>query len=136
MTNSRFVSVKKSDPQFQNYLLGISESGIRPIPVRSLNVGLEDEIITFEMKNLSEIKKPNIFKIIFSIAKIKSFLLIFLPLFFVLAKNLEAHQAIDPLSMIFAVIAMIFICDNERTVFYFNAINIVVGFILSNGNAT
>ena len=109
MTNSRFVSVKKSDPQFQNYLLGISESGLRPIPVRSLNVGLEDEIITFEMKNLSEIKKPNIFKIIFSIAKIKSFLLIFLPLFFVLVKNIESHQTIDPLSMTFAALAMIFI---------------------------
>ena len=108
MTNSRFISVKKSDPQFYNYLLGNNQDGLRPIPVRSLNVGLEDEVITFEMKPVSEIKKPNILEFIFGIAKIKSYLLIFLPLFFVLAKNLESSQIVDPFSLAFAAAAMIF----------------------------
>lgn len=109
MTNSRFVSIKKSDPQFQSYLLGKNQDGLRPIPVRTLNVGLEDEVITFEMKNLTEIKKPNVFEFSFSITKVKSFLLIFLPLFFVLSKNLESNQSIDPVSITFATVAMIFI---------------------------
>ncbi len=109
MSLSRFVSVKKSDPQFQNYLMGYVDADIRAIPIQSLNVGLDDETITFEMKKISEIKKPKFLEFFLTVAKVKSYLLIFLPLFFVLARNYENNQNSDPLSITFASLAMVFI---------------------------
>lgn len=109
MSSPQFISLKKSDPLFNSYLMGTAQNGLRPIPFKSLNVGQHDELVTFEMKSTTEIKKPTVFVQIAQLMKIKSYSLILFPLFFVIAKNSAANQLSDPLSLAFAAASLILI---------------------------
>lgn len=106
---SRFVSVKKSDPIFLKYLWGRAEEGVKVVPIQSLNSGSAEESVTFEFKPLAEISKPSYFQLISAIIKLKSFILILFPLFFVLTRSLVMNQMQDPFSLAFAAAALIFI---------------------------
>ena len=106
---SRFISIKKSDPIFSKYLWGHGEDGVKIIPIQSLNFGSAEETVTFEFKPLSEITKPPLFELISSIIKLKSFILILFPLFFVLTRSIILNQLRDPFSLAFATLALIFI---------------------------
>ncbi len=109
MTDLRFVTVNKSDPKFRNYLMGTVQPNLRPVPAKSLNVGRSDELVTFEMKSISEIQKPSLLVRVSEILKVKSYILILFPLSFVLEKNIAANKFYDPLSLTFAVISLLFI---------------------------
>ncbi len=109
MKPHRFVSLKKADPLFEQYLNGQVEPGYRPIPVETLNLGSPEESVTFELRNLSEIKRPQAFKFISYFIKLPSFTLILMPLFFVLTKNFVADRFYDPFSMLLASIAIVFL---------------------------
>ena len=107
--SSRFVSVKKSDPVFSNYLWGHGDKDIKIIPIQSLNFGSLEETVTFEFKPVSEIAMPSNFNLISAIIKLKSFILILFPFFFILTRSIVTNQLFDPFSLAFAAIALIFI---------------------------
>lgn len=109
MTDLRFVTVNKSDPKFQSYLMGTVQPDLRPVPAKSLNIGRSDELVTFEMKLISEIQKPSLLAQVSEILKLKSYVLILFPLFFVLVKNISAETFYDPVSLTFAVVSLLFI---------------------------
>lgn len=107
-TPKRFETVSKADPLFKKYLLG-QLPDFRALPTRSLNVGKHDESITFELKPIAEVACPGWLQLVVHTIKLKTFLLILVPLFFILVKNLIAGTIMDPLSLGFAFVAMSFI---------------------------
>src|SRR3989338_5374338 len=109
MIKNQFVSAKKEDSNFLNLLMGHSHPGLRPIPIQSLNVGMTNEIVTFELVPLDQLRKPNWFIRFAGIIKLKSFILILFPFFFVLAKSGIQIGVSDPVSLFLAIIAVAFI---------------------------
>ncbi len=109
MTASQFVTVQKSNPLFKQYLLGKVKAGFRALPVQSLNVGSIEETITFEIKPESSIPKPRLFQLVSSIIKLKSFIIILFPLFYVITKTSLSSRLVDPFSLSFAALALILV---------------------------
>ncbi|MBC7467653.1 MAG: UbiA family prenyltransferase [Bdellovibrio sp.] len=106
---SRFVTVKKFDRDFSKYLWGRTGNDTRAIPVRSLNVGLDDELVTFELKPKSEISQPGFFLFWTTAIKLRSYILFLFPLFYVVSKNFLLERFRDPVALAFALVAMMFI---------------------------
>ena len=102
---TQFITLKKNDPDFLNHLWGSKETQQRAIPVKTYNLGTEEESVTFELKEISKIQKPSNLKVVASLIKLKSFILILFPLFFVLAKNSVDNRFFDPHSMLLVSIA-------------------------------
>lgn len=109
MAAGRFVTLKKFDSQFNKYLWGRTEDSVRAIPVQSLNVGLDDESVTFELKPKAEIAKPSFFLFWTTLIKLRSYILFLFPLFYVVAKNYADERFRNPLSLSIAFISMAFI---------------------------
>lgn len=107
--STQYVTLKKTDPAFLSHLWGSQEaeqkSQQRAIPVKTYNLGTEEESVTFELKDISQIQKPSFIKVVASLIKLKSFILILFPLFFVLVKNSVDNRFFDPQSMLFVSIA-------------------------------
>ena len=111
MPATKLVTLKRADPLFNKYLWGdIRENGqkLRALPIETLNLNSNDEVVTFQIFSKSQIKKPQAFVFVASLIKLKSYILILLPLFFVLAKNYIDNRFYDPFSLSFASIAMLF----------------------------
>lgn len=106
---TEFITLKKSQPEFSQYLWGQSKSGTRAVPVKTYNLGTAEESVTFEMKNISDIKRPIFFVFLASLIKLRSFILILFPLFFVLTKNFVDNRFFDPVSIVLASVGMLFL---------------------------
>lgn len=114
---TQYVTVKKSQPEFSDYLWGRVENNHkyplhnnqRAIPVKTYYLGTAEESVTFELKNVFEITKPGIFVFLASLIKLNSFVLILFPLFYVLAKNYENGGYLNPVGILFAAISSVFL---------------------------
>ncbi len=108
---SQFVTVKKSQSEFPEYLWGRLESvaNRRAIPVKTYDLGTVDESVTFELKSISEIKKPGLFVFFAALIKLNSFILILFPLFYVLEKNYFSGGYMTSLGIFFAAISSVFL---------------------------
>ncbi|MBC7421610.1 MAG: prenyltransferase [Bdellovibrio sp.] len=109
MRSHRFISVKKADPLFSQYLLGKTADGLRPIPVETFNLGSPEETVTFEMLEQKEIQRPSVFEFVSRLIKLPTFLLILMPLFFVFTKNFVDDRFRDPFCIVLAAFAMLFL---------------------------
>ena len=114
--STQYVTIKQDDPEFLNYLWGQSEIGLaqvkklnnhRAIPVKTYNLGTAEELVTFELKSISDISRPSKFIFFSSIIKLNSFIIILFPLFFVLTKNYVIGPLADPLSIILAAVSSV-----------------------------
>lgn len=108
---SQFVTVKKSQPEFAEYLWGRLEgvNNRRAIPVKTYDLGTADESVTFELQSIPEIKIPGRFAFFAAFIKLNTFILIFFPLFYVLEKNYHSGGYITPLGIFFAAISSVFL---------------------------
>lgn len=104
-----FITIKKNQSDFKNHLMGLQPKGYRAIPVQTLNLGSDDESVTFYCQDVASIAKPGWFKFFISFIKLRSYLLILLPLLFVIVKNFIADRFNDPFSLCFAAVAMLFL---------------------------
>lgn len=104
-----FITFKKSDPDFKKYLMGDFSKTEVALPVRTLNVGTIDETITFEIVKAAEIKRPNHFEYWAHLIKLRSYLLIMVPLFFVAFKNYLDDRFFDPVSFLASSVSMLFL---------------------------
>jgi 1,4-dihydroxy-2-naphthoate octaprenyltransferase len=104
---TQYLTLRKNDPDFLNQLWGRGETDKRAIPVKTYNLGTEEESVTFEIKPISDIQKPSLLKVVAALVKLKSFILILFPLFFVLVKNSVDNRFFDPLSMTIVSVATI-----------------------------
>lgn len=57
---SQFITVKRNDPDFSNYLTGRFSTQQRAIPIRSFRTGDADESFTFELQDVSAVRQPHI----------------------------------------------------------------------------
>lgn len=105
--SAQYVTLKQSEPEFSRYLWGLKEAGKRAVPVRTYNVGTPEECVTFEIKNLNDIARPGFFRFVASVIKVRSFILILLPLFFVLTKAQIDGTFTDPLGALLATVACV-----------------------------
>lgn len=101
-----FTTLKKTHRDFHSYLMGTLPKGYRAIPVQTLNLGTQDEEVTFDCRPINEIKKPSGFKFLATFIKLRSYLLILLPLLFVVVKNFVDDRFRDPFSLGFSIVAM------------------------------
>lgn len=87
------------------------------LPLQSLNVGTQDETVTFEIKDQKDIQRPNYFSYWIQLIKLKSYILILVPLFFVIVKNYVDDRFFDPFSLALAAIStlILFAGMNIRT---------------------
>lgn len=106
---TEFVTLKQSHPEFAKYLWGKNLKGVRAIPVKTYNLGTPEESVTFELKKVEELKRPHFFKFVALLIKLRSFILILFPLFFVLTKNYVDDRFFDPISILLASVGMLFL---------------------------
>lgn len=55
---NEFVTLSRSQPEFQTYLLGEFSSEMRALPVRSFNINSQNEKVTFHLVHLDKISRP------------------------------------------------------------------------------
>lgn len=113
---SELITLSKKNPEFESYLLGTFSKTQRALPQQTLNVNSASETVTFKVLSLNEIPKPSLWMAIAQIYKVRSFLLIFLPLFLIMTKNVDDHTMQDPVTTAIATVGALlaFIAINLR----------------------
>ncbi len=102
------VTLSKTSPEFESYLLGTFSSKKRALPVHTLNVNSASESVTFRLVPVDKINKPGTLHILVQTLKIRSFLLILTPLFLVMAKNIADGSLHDPFAALIATVGVLF----------------------------
>lgn len=113
---SELVTLTKNSPEFESYMLGTFATDKRALPVQTLNVNSASETVTFRITPLAQIERPGTLKVLLQTFKVRSFLLVFLPLFLVLTKNIADKTFFEPLTTIVATLGVLvaFIAVNLR----------------------
>lgn len=82
-------TLSKKSPEFISYLTGTFSKTLRALPVQSLNVNSSAETVTFKIVPIDSIERPSTVVFIAQMFKVRSFLLVLVPLFLVLTKNID-----------------------------------------------
>lgn len=106
---SSFITLKKKDSDFKNYLWGKFSNTQLALPMTTMNLDSPEETVTFEIVDKSSVKKPSALHIFSSLIKFQNLFLILLPLFYVLIKNYVDNRFRDPGTCFIATLAMLFI---------------------------
>ena len=80
------ITLSKTDPTFESYLLGSFSQSHRALPVKSLNLTTANEVVTFEVLPVTEITLPGFLKRWSHILKVRNWALVALPMVMVLMK--------------------------------------------------
>lgn len=113
---SELITLSKGSPQFETYLLGTFSQDLRAIPVQTLNVNSASETVTFRIVPVASLRRPSVLAVFLQTFKVKSFLLILMPLFLVLTKNIVDKDTLDPMLTILATFGVLlaFLAVNLR----------------------
>lgn len=113
---SELVTLSKNSPDFESYLLGTFSKDKRALPLQTLNVNSAAETVTFRVLPLSDIIRPSWFTVLLQTFKVRSFLLVMMPLFLMVTKNVADRTLLDPYSSILAIVGVLlaFIAVNLR----------------------
>lgn len=104
---SELLTLEKSSPQFESYLLGTFSRQQRALPVQTLNANSKSESVTFKIVPRREIQKPGVASFLFQTFKVKNFILVLFPVFLVLIQNLLRHRLTDPLDALISTIGIL-----------------------------
>ncbi len=104
-----FKTLQKSDADFKKYLMGTFSNTDVAIPVKTLNVGTVNETVTFEIVKMIEVQRPKYFVFLAHLIKLRTYLLIMVPLFYVAFKNYLDDRFFDPISFLCASVAILFL---------------------------
>lgn len=115
----RLVTLAKGAPGFEEHLLGTFSSTERALPLQTLNANSASETVTFKIVNVDEIVKPNMVSRFLQTFKVRSFLLVLVPLLLVLTKNIADQTLDDPFTTILATlgVTLAFVAVNFRNDF-------------------
>lgn len=105
---NQFITLSKNSPEFESYLLGTFADDRRALPVESLNVNSASEMVTFKVVSLSNLNRPSAWYIALKSLKVRGFLLLLVPMFLVLTKNMVDNSLRDTSTTIFASLGLIF----------------------------
>ena len=106
---SQFITLDKKSSDFNRYLRGTFSKTQRALPVKSLNVNTEQESITFQIVELSDIKKPSFFTTWMKALRPRSFLMVLFPMFLIASKNIVDNTTIDPETLFLATLGVLFL---------------------------
>lgn len=111
MTESGFTlkTLSRQDPDFRNYLDGRFSKTHRALPLESLNVNSESEMVTFRIVPIEKIETPGFFPMWLEVFKFRYFLLLAFPAFVILIKNILGDVAIDGLLSLLSLLASFFL---------------------------
>lgn len=107
MSESRFVTVSRSSPEFKTYISGTFSKLERALPIKSLNVGSLNEEVTFQIKKISEIERPHLFWLQPLLTKVSHFWFLAFPLLFIsiqIAIDETSNPAAENLIVLFAAL--------------------------------
>jgi 1,4-dihydroxy-2-naphthoate octaprenyltransferase len=112
MNYNSFKTMQRADPLFEDFLWGAGEHLMNktvPLPVKTLNLGEPNETVTFQVFTEYEIKKPKFLNFFSALIKLHTYILILMPLLYVLVKNFVDNRFRDPFSISFSALAMLFL---------------------------
>jgi len=102
------VTLSKSSPQFESYLLGTFSKDHRALPLRTLNANSSQETVTFEVKSVDELDRPSLPMILLHLLKVRAFILVLFPMYVILVKNNADKTIRDPMVVLFATLGILF----------------------------
>lgn len=105
---TQFVTLKKNDPSFANYLWGQFSLSEVAIPIKSYNLGTPEESVTFEIKKNTDIEKPHFLIFLAKLVKLRSFFILLFPILYVLLINFK-EPTFDLFSFVFAMASSVFL---------------------------
>lgn len=105
---SELITLSKSSADFESYLLGTFSKDKRALPVQTLNVNSASETVTFRVMPMRSIVRPSFLIVLLQTFKVRSFLLILIPLFLVVTKNIADRTMYDPWAAIIATVGVLF----------------------------
>ncbi len=110
------ITLSKGSKDFDSYLLGTFAPDKRALPLQTLNVNSSAETVTFKIVPVSEIGRPSFLQIGAQVLKIRSLLLVLVPLFLMVTKNIADSTLMDPLSTMLATFGVLlaFLAVNVR----------------------
>ncbi|MGZ3803696.1 MAG: UbiA family prenyltransferase [Pseudobdellovibrionaceae bacterium] len=116
---SDVVTLSKSSPQFESYLLGTFSKEKRALPIRTLNANSLQETVTFEIKPLSEIGKPSLPTLLLNLLKVRTLILVLFPMYLILVKNTADKTLRDPFVVLLSTLGILcaYIAVNLRNDF-------------------
>lgn len=74
---SALVTVRRADPHFRRYLEGSFSKTERALPVQSLNLDSDQEVVTFKIVPLKDLGRPNSFKVWMGALRLPTLLSVF-----------------------------------------------------------
>ncbi len=107
---SRYITIQKTDKDFNKYIWGTFSDLEFATPVQSVKQNIQNQEVTFEIKNIHEVNRPFIGKVILQMTKWNYYYLLLVPLFFVFAKNLMFGRLFDLNSFLMSAISSILLC--------------------------
>ena len=105
---SDLITLPRKSAEFESYLRGSFSKELRALPLQTLNVNSPTEAVTFQILPLSAINRPGLLSRLLVIFKVRSFLWVLLPMFVVLAKNIDLGTVVDPWVVAFATVGVLF----------------------------
>lgn len=113
---SELVTLSKASQDFESYLLGTFAKDKRALPLQTLNVNSASETVTFRVLPLKNIQRPSEFLVFMRIFKVRSFLLVLVPLLLILTKNIVDKTPIDIITTLIATVGVLiaFLAVNMR----------------------
>ncbi|MEN0058789.1 MAG: prenyltransferase [Bdellovibrio sp.] len=105
---SELRTLSRSSAEFEAYLLGTFSRTHRAVPVQTLNANSGSETVTFRIVPLEQISRPSGWMIALKTLKVRSFILVMVPLFVVLTKNTVDRTLADGLTTLIATIGVLF----------------------------
>ncbi len=103
-TKPSFMTIDRTHPDFQKYLLGELPNAQVALPIQSLHINSREEKITFQILNRDEVKKPSLLKVLARLMRLDLVGLTLLPVvtvFFEKSGILIEHASFALLSLLF-----------------------------------
>jgi 1,4-dihydroxy-2-naphthoate polyprenyltransferase len=109
---SDLITLTKNDKNFETYLLGTFSKTQRALPVQSLNISTENEIVTFKIVDISNIFKPNKLQFILELLRVRYWIFVALPIAMLLIKAQLDQSLIDPSLVIMNLLGAFFLMSS------------------------
>lgn len=106
---SEIVTLSRNSPDFEKYLRGTFSKTHRALPIKSLNVNTQSEVVSFNLVAKEKIERPAWTVIFLKAIRIRRFLFILFPLFYVLFEKLHRQNLRDPVILMTSTFGLLFL---------------------------
>ncbi len=106
---NEIVTLSRNSPEFEKYLRGTFSNTHRALPIKSLNVNTQAEVVSFSIVPKESIQRPSLLVIFLKAIRVRRFLFILFPLFYVLFEELRNQSLKDPWILFSSTAGLIFL---------------------------